>query len=381
MATRLTRKSIGAVCLGLSLATMAPMAGAVSDLLETPARDTQLATEYLLNDIAEAGERMVAVGERGHIIYSDDDGKTWVQAEVPVSVTLTAVDFPTPTHGWAVGHSGAVLHSSDGGENWTMQLNGIRAAELAIEAKEERVADLEAEIEEAPEEEVGDLEWALDDLLFTLENMRADLEIGPVNPFLGVWFENESHGFVVGAYGLIFRTTDGGQSWRDWSDQIANPTGFHLNAITQVKGGGLVIVGEAGLILVSTDNGDTWELRESPYDGSFFGVMGTGDVNEILAFGLRGNIFFSSDLGRTWDTVSSESTATLNKGAVTPGGRIILVGNGGAVLESTDGGETFESYFREDREGVMGVVPTAENRLILIGEQGVNAADATGKNL
>lgn len=381
MATRLTRKSIGAVCLGLSLATMAPSAVAVSDLLETPARDTQLATEYLLNDIATAGERMVAVGERGHIIYSDDEGKTWIQAEVPVSVTLTAVHFPTATHGWAVGHSGAVLHSSDGGETWAMQLNGVRAAELAIEAKEERVADLEAEIEEAPEEEVGDLEWALDDLLFTLENMRADLDIGPVNPFLGVWFENQSHGFVIGAYGMIFRTTDGGQTWRDWSGELTNPTGFHLNAITQVKGGGLVIVGEAGLIQVSTDNGDTWELQESPYDGSFFGVMGTGDVNEILAFGLRGNVLFSSDLGRNWKTVPSDATATLNDGAVTPGGRIILVGNGGAVLESTTGGETFKSYFRDDREGVMGVVPTAENRLILIGEQGVNAADATGKNL
>ncbi len=381
MATRLTRKTIGAVCLGLSLVTTAPSVGAVSDLLETPARDTQLATEYLLNDIAVAGERLVAAGERGHIIYSDDDGKTWIQAEVPVSVTLTAVHFPTPTHGWAVGHSGAVLHSSDGGESWKMQLNGVRAAELAIEAKEERVAELEARIEEAPEDQVEDLEWALDDLLFTLENMRADLDIGPVNPFLDVWFENESHGFVIGAYGMIFRTTDGGQSWRDWSDNLTNPTGMHLNAITQVRGGALVIAGEAGLIRVSVDNGESWEERESPYDGSFFGVMGTGDVNEILVFGLRGNILFSSDLGKSWETVPSDATATLNDGAVTPGGRIILVGNGGAVLESTDGGETFESYFREDREGVMSLVPTAEDRLILIGEQGVNAADATGKNL
>lgn len=381
MATRLTLKTIGAVCLGLSLVTTAPSVGAVSDLLETPARDTQLATEYLLNDIAEAGDRLVAVGERGHIIYSDDDGKTWIQAEVPVSVTLTSVHFGSPSHGWAVGHSGAVLHSSDGGQTWSMQLNGIKAAELAIAAKEERVAELEAQIEEAPEDKVADLEWALDDLLFTLDNMRADLEVGPVNPFLGVWFENEDHGFVTGAYGMIFRTTDGGQTWQDWSVELTNPSGFHLNAIAQVKGGGLVIVGEAGFIHVSTDKGETWESRESPYDGSFFGVMGTGDVNEILVFGLRGNILFSSDLGRSWETVPSDSTATLNNGAVTPGGRILLVGNGGAVLESTDGGETFNSYFREDREGLMGVVPTAENRLLLIGEEGVNAADATGKNL
>ncbi len=381
MATRLTRKTIGAVCLGISLVMVAPAAFAVGDLLETPARETTLATEYLLNDVAVAGERLVAVGERGHIIYSDDDGKSWVQAEVPVSVTLTAIDFGTPTDGWAVGHSGVVMHSSDAGETWTIQLDGIRASELSIEAKEERIEVLEAELEEAPEEDREDLEWALDDVYFTLENMKADLDIGPVNPMLDVWFEDAGHGFVIGAYGMIFRTTDGGESWRDWSDQVANPSGYHLNSITDVTGGGLVIVGEAGLILVSTDNGDTWEAQESPYTGSLFGVIGTGNVNEILTYGLRGNILLSTNLGRSWTTITNEAGATLNGGTVAGDGRIVLVGNGGVVLSSTDGGESFRSYFRSNREGLMTVLPVAENRLLLMGESGVVTADALGKNL
>ncbi|WP_152206377.1 WD40/YVTN/BNR-like repeat-containing protein [Marinobacter changyiensis] len=381
MATRLTRKTIGAVCLGMSLVMAAPAAHAVGDLLETPARSTTLAAEYLLNDVAVAGERLVAVGERGHIIYSDDDGRSWVQAEVPVSVTLTAIDFGTTTDGWVVGHSGVVLHSSDAGESWTIQLDGIRAFELAIEAKEERIEVLEAELEDAPEEDREDLEWALDDVYFTLENMKSDMDIGPVNPLLDVWFENADHGFVMGAYGMIFRTTDGGESWRDWSDQVANPSGYHLNGITDVTGGGLVIVGEAGLILVSTDNGDTWEAQESPYTGSLFGVIGTGNVNEILTYGLRGNIFLSTDLGRSWSTITNEAGATLNGGTIAEDGRIVLVGNGGVVLSSTDGGESFRSYFRTDREGLMTVLPVAKNRLLLLGESGVVTADALGKNL
>ncbi|WP_166252282.1 WD40/YVTN/BNR-like repeat-containing protein [Marinobacter salicampi] len=382
MATRLTRKTIGAVCLGVSLAAAAPSAVAVGDLLETPARETQLATEFLLTDITRAGDRLVSVGERGHIIYSDDQGTTWTQAEVPVSVTLTGLSFPDATHGWAVGHSGAVLHSSDAGETWELQLDGMQAAELAIEAKKERVAEFEEEIEQAPEEEKADMEWALDDLMFSLENQQADLEIGPVNPFLGVWFEDENHGFVIGAYGMTFRTTDGGETWQDWTGRLANPSGYHLNAITELTGGALVIVGEAGLVLVSADNGETWDARETPYTGSFFGVIGTGKVNEMLAFGLRGNILFSADLGKNWKTVpGGESTSTLNDGAVTDGGRIILVGNGGAVLVSTTGGETFRSYFRTDREGVMDVMPVSETRLVLIGEQGVSHADENGKNL
>ncbi|MBS8239658.1 photosystem I reaction center subunit IV [Marinobacter lipolyticus] len=374
-------KTVGAACLGVSMALSAPSVFALADIIETPSRPTQLAPQSLLNDVTRAGDRIVATGERGHIIYSEDDGQTWTQAEVPVSVTMTGIDFGTDQHGWAVGHSGVVLHSSDAGESWELQLTGVQAAELAIESKQEQIAEMEERIEEAPEEEKGDLEWALDDLFFAVENMQADLEIGPVNPLLDVWFENESHGLVVGAYGMVLRTTDGGDSWKDMSVEFDNPQNFHLNGITRITGGALVIVGEAGQIYVSIDGGESWERRESPYAGSLFGVIGTGQVNEIIAFGLRGNMMMSTDLGRSWNMIPNEGGATLMSGTVADDGRITLVGNGGAVLLSTNGGESFRPYFRNDREGVMGVVPVSGTDLLLVGEGGVKRTDARGKNL
>ena len=380
MATSLMCKTLGAACLGLSMACASPVAFAIADVLETPARPTELAPDNLLNDVERAGDRLVAVGERGHIIYSDDDGASWTQAEVPVSVTLTGVDFGSETHGWAVGHSGVVLHSDDAGENWSVQLTGVRAAELAIESQKEAIAAMEERVETAPEDEKSDLEWALDDLYFTLENMEADLDVGPVNPFLDVWFENQDYGFALGAYGLFFRTQDGGESWQDWSPKLDNPQKFHLNALTQIGGGALVMVGEAGQIHVSVDQGETWERRESPYPGSLFGVVGTGRVNEVLAFGLRGTLMFSSDLGKSWSMVTTGSTATLNDGA-SQKDRIILVGNGGAVLTSGNGGDTFREYLRDDRQGVMSVVPVSGTDLLLVGEGGAQKADAKGKNL
>ncbi|WP_228260821.1 YCF48-related protein [Marinobacter orientalis] len=381
MDTRLMCKTLGAACLGLSMAMSAPSVFALADIIEVPSRPTLLAPENLLTDADRAGEQIVAVGERGHIIFSEDEGETWDQAEVPVSVTLTGVDFGTEQHGWAVGHSGVVLHSSDAGESWELQLTGIRAMELVIESRQEQIEELEQKIEEAPEEEVADLEWELDDLWFSLENLESDLDIGPVNPLLDVWFENENHGFVVGAYGMFLRTTDGGATWRDWSPRVDNPTGFHLNSITRITGGALVIVGESGQIFVSVDGGDSWEKRESPYEGSLFGAIGTGEVNEILAFGLRGNMIFSSDLGKSWKVVPNEAGATLNDGAVADDGRITVVGNGGTVLMSTDGGETFRPYSRDDREGVMDVVPLSGNNLLIVGEGGAKHTDARGKSL
>ncbi|AOY88266.1 photosystem I reaction center subunit IV [Marinobacter salinus] len=373
-------KTLGAACLGLSMACASPVAFAIADVIDTPARPTQLAPENLLNDVTVAGDRIVAVGERGHIIYSDDEGQSWAQADVPVSVTLTGLDFGSETDGWAIGHSGVVLHSSDAGETWELQLTGIRAAELAIESQEEAIAEMEARVEVAPEEQKGDLEWALDDLLFTLENMQADLDIGPVNPFLDVWFADDQRGFVVGAYGMFFQTTDGGETWQDWSPKLDNSQNFHLNAITRIAGGAMVIVGEAGQIHVSVDAGETWERRESPYPGSLFGVTGTGGVNEVLAFGLRGTLMHSTDLGKSWKMVNTGSSATLNDGVV-EASRVILVGNGGAVLTSGNGGDTFREYLRNDRQGVMSVVPVSGTNLLLVGEGGVKLTDALGKNL
>ncbi|PHQ24250.1 photosystem I reaction center subunit IV [Marinobacter guineae] len=374
-------KTLGAVCLGLSMVWSAPAAFALADVIETPARPTDLAPERLLNDVTKAGDRIVAVGERGHIIYSDDEGQSWTQSDVPVSVTLTGVDFGSDTQGWAVGHSGVILHSEDAGETWKLQLTGVQALEIAIQTKEDQAAAMEERIEAAPEAEKGDLEWALDDILFTMENMQSDLDIGPVNPLLDVWFENDNHGFVVGAYGMILRTTDGGESWQDWAPRIDNATNFHLNGVTQITGGALVVVGESGQIHVSVDGGQTWERRESPYEGSLFGVIGTGQVNEILAFGLRGNMLFSSDLGKTWRVVPSTADATLNDGTVVDDGRIILVGNGGVVLTSSNGAESFREYFRSDREGVMSVVPVSGTGLLIVGEGGATITDARGKNL
>lgn len=381
MARRWTCKTLGAACLGLSMAWFAPAAFALADIIETPARQTDLAPTNLLNDAVLAGDRIVAVGERGHIIYSDDDGQTWTQGSVPVAVTLTAVDFGSNTHGWAVGHSGVVLHTEDAGESWSLQLTGVDASELAIASKEEQIAAMEGDIEEAPESEKGDLEWALDDLIFTMENMQSDLDIGPVNPLLGVWFENDQHGFVVGAYGMILRTQDGGETWSDWAPKIENARNFHLNSIAHITGGALAIVGEAGQIHVSVNNGDTWERRESPYPGSLFGVIGTGQVNEILAFGLRGNMLFSTDLGKNWRMVPNSAGATLNDGAVADDGRITLVGNGGTVLMSGNGADSFREHFRSDRAGVMSVVPVSGTNLLIVGESGVKITDARGKNL
>ncbi|MEQ6885935.1 YCF48-related protein [Salicola sp. Rm-C-2C1-2] len=377
-----TRKRI--VGIGMTAAIAAGGVGsahAERDILEIPALDTDLAAESLLLDVEHLGDRLVAVGERGHIVYSDDGGKSWTQAEVPVSATLTGVDFPegNASEGWAVGHSGVILHSGDGGETWEHQFDGREGIPKLVTQYEQRIDAQKAEIEAAEDEgRISDLKWELDDLIYARDILQEDLKkFGPWQPMLDVWFRDADYGIAVGAYNLIYRTEDGGETWQPISDSIDNPNRFHLNEITQVEGGELYIAGESGFVYRSTDEGRTWETLEPGYPGSFFGVVGTGDGG-VLAFGLRGNVYRSQN-GDEWKSVDSSSDRTLNAGDVNDEGEIVIVANDGAVIYSSDGGQSFSEHVRPARHSYVGVTQVPDNGLVLVGENGAVLTDRRGK--
>ncbi len=365
-------------CAALLAGTLAS-ASALQDVLETKSYPTDKAVSSVLLDVVKAGNRLVAVGERGHIIFSDDNGQSWRQAAVPVSILLTAVHFPTPSHGWAVGHGGVILHSSDGGASWVKQFDGNTANDVVIGAAQRNVAALEKALETASESEVSSLEAKLDEANFALDDAKADSEAGASKPLLDVWFKNAKEGFAVGAYGFFFSTSDGGASWDNAAPRMSNPDRFHLNAINQVTGGAIFIAGEAGVLYRSVDGGSTWETLESPYEGSLFGVSGTGNVNEVTVYGLRGHLFKSSDNGDSWRQINSGTESSLMGAFSSNDGSVYVIGNSGTVLISSNAGEAFKSRVRDDRVSLMAGVILESNKLLLVGENGAVFADGQGR--
>jgi len=376
---RAGKKVLSAV-FGFGILAATNASSATSDVLETPAFATTKAAEYLLLDIENQGSRMVAVGAHGHIIYSDDRGVTWAQSDVPVSVMLTAVDFANSEKGWAVGHSGVILHSNDAGVTWHKQFDGNQANESTIEQARAYVAELEFELDEAGGED-EDLEYAIEDAEYALEDAQLDAEIGAAKPFLDVLFVDDKHGFAVGAYGFLFETKNGGQTWSNRSDALDNLDRFHLNTITQLAGGNILIAGEAGVMFVSEDLGRSWDSVDSPYDGSFFGTLGLSDKGVGLAFGLRGNLFRTEDGGYSWARLDSNTENSLMSGSFDGGNKISITGNAGVVILSKDGGRTFSSYSRKDRLGQTSLVYITRQRVALVGESGVQLVSPSGKNL
>lgn len=354
------------------------------DPLDTPVLSTNKAHTSLLLDVTIAEDHIVAVGERGHIILSHDDGRTWRQAQVPVMTTLTAVYFVNKNTGWAVGHDAVVLNTQDGGLTWIKQFDGFKANEMVLNAAKTAKEFYESELSKAmvlgSDTRISLAEENLENATYGLEDAQIDFEDKSTKPLLDVWFKNDKEGFVIGAYGMIFKTLDGGNNWLAWASHVENPDRFHLNSITKIDDKRLMMVGEAGLMLRTQDAGETWTQMLSPYDGSFFGVMNlSNDVQ--LAFGLRGNLARSDNFGLSWRLEDTKTQQTL-MGATDHLGRIAyVVGNGGAFLKGIDSGRKWESQTRKGRSSISAVVETRNGDFVMVGENGVELLDKTGKRL
>src|SRR5450830_22229 len=352
----------GPCALALFLLASTSTAGqaATFAVLQQPALPTAKAPRAVLLGLARAGERLVAVGERGIVLLSDDSGKSWRQAKVPVSVSLTAVQFVDARQGWAVGHLGVVLHSEDRGETWHKQLDGEAAAALAVQSAQHDIDQPGG---------AGNLEQA-----------RHLLGDGPDKPFLDLYFSDRLHGYIVGAYNQIYRTDDGGQSWQPWMRHVDNPQGLNLYGIRGL-GNDLLLVGERGLLLRSSDAGNSFQALKSPYDGSFFGLLGTRE-GALIAYGLRGNAWWSDDHGNSWRRLDTGVESTLASAIELQDGSLLLASQGGELLLSHDQGRSFDK--RQSRSGatVAAVQQVADGSLASVGLSGV-AADqdpqASGK--
>jgi photosystem II stability/assembly factor-like uncharacterized protein len=354
MTPRALASALAAGAVGIAAIAWAAAGPGFQDVLDTPAATSTLAPKALVNGIALAGERLVAVGQRGHVLLSDDAGRSWTQGEVPVSSDLVAVTFPGPTRGFAVGHDGVVLRSEDAGATWQRVIDG-RGLGAAMVEHYRREAGAAADAEAAA---------AL------VKEAERFAEQGAENPFLDLGFENAQRGYLVGAFGLMARTTDGGATWQPWLHLDVNPQGLHLYGVRAV-GGELYVVGEQGLVLRLDRTADRLRALELPYKGTLFGVVGNERV--VLVHGLRGTVLRSTDHGASWTPVATGVQVGLTGSTVAPDGRIVIVSQAGHVLVSADDGATFKLAKTERPLPAAAVAANGHGGLVVGGPRGVAA--------
>ncbi|MBK6961005.1 MAG: hypothetical protein IPN63_09500 [Gammaproteobacteria bacterium] len=324
------------LCAGLAAAGQGH---ATADLPQLPAVKSPLASRALLTDSARAGERIVAVGAHGNIVYSDDGGSHWQQADrVPTQVLLTSVYFVDDRRGWAAGHDSLILRTTDGGLTWET-------------VYENRIPD-------------GDVP----------------------KPILGLYFSDPLHGIAVGAFSLLLITADGGTHWQEIdvgplrallsaAGQEPEP---NLNAIAPLADG-FLIVGELGTLLHYRPYTDSepdpepatrWRILDSPYGGSYFGIESSAP-DDLLIYGLRGHCYRSRDSGQTWFEVTTDTTANLYDLLRLDNGDLIAVGAGGFIARLPHDGTAAERLPYAGFDGLVSMQRAATDRLLLFGEAGV----------
>lgn len=263
-----------------------------------------------LLDMARLGNRLVAVGTRGLILLSDDEGETWKQIASPTDVTLTGVVYVGSKKGFAVGHEESLLRTDDDGVTWSL----VRTDTSGV-------------------------------------------------PLLRVRFLDAQRGYVVGAGGVLYRTLDGGLSWT--RSVVTADDGFdpHLFDIASTDDGRLLLAAEGGRLFRSSDGGQVWDELQSPYTGSFFGLVTFGPQS-VLAYGMLGHAFLSRNGGDSWEKLSTGIDQSFFSAAATSE-RIFLAGADGAIVTTPlhDPG-VFTVHDQPGRPTISGLLSTPRGWLL-----------------
>lgn len=314
-----------------------------NNVLQVAAEMNSLVEKSVFLEIDNFQQRQMMVGEYGRILVRNNADASWLQANVPVQTTITAVDLIDDKVAWAVGHQGVILKTTDGGRHWIKMFDGLQLTGLLKTSLEQQIVLLTTQFERAEVDEIVDedmldeLEMRLDDAVYKLEDLTANAGIEIA--FFDVLFATPDYGLVIGAYGAMLETNDGGNNWRYIGYQVPNPEGFHLNALTKDMDNNIYVVGEAGLGMATSNLGGSWRALDIDYMGSLFGI----DVNglSLYSYGLRGNMFASQDQGETWQHLDTGVTNHIFSADWLNNTELLLVGAGG--LKLVYNGHTFNN--------------------------------------
>ena len=298
----------------------------------------------VMHSIAYTGARIVVVGNQGYYAYSDNGGTSWAIQQIQDSQNIYSVSFADGPHGIAVGFGGQIVASDDYGTTWAKRTTTAMSENLYSVFFSDTLHGWV----------VGDhgLYSETTDGGFSWQNYQA-----PTPYMMGDVFFLGNNGWICGDGGLVLRTTDNGKSWATslTPDQITLVAIRFLDSLKGITLGGTGY----GKIFKTTDGGATWReiIREIPLYS-----LCTRNPNKLFIGGYGGLLLYSVDEGESWAQIQSSITESIkNIQFVNDNTGFIITTTG--LFKSTDAGENWTpitlpnglevqgSYFLDEKTG------------------------------
>jgi photosystem II stability/assembly factor-like uncharacterized protein len=185
--------------------------------------------------------------------------------------------------------------------------------------------------------------------------------------------------FAVTSLGNVYKSTDGGVTWANVYDAVANN---EMYDVSFTKDGEGWVVGDTDLLLHTTDWGNSWDVVVGPNDGLYNLTTCDVDMEKKLIVGdSNGGIFGTVDRGNHWVTTPPQGVTATDVQRIRSDGywkwcivHIAAVsgfeGNS-RVLRSTDGGATWRLWDLETNidpnNGLYAMYVVDPNRCIVGG--------------
>lgn len=320
-------------------------------------------TDRFFDVQAISKDRAVVVGYAGKVLETKDGGRNWTILPSGTDLALYGVKFVDENIGWMVGQDGLILNTQDGGKSWQKQESNATFTEPDGTSKRAYLFNIDAVD--------ANTAWAVGDrsmLVSTTDGgktwrsrkvpMEADLSGGQslaaADPiFYDVRFVSPQEGWIVGEFGKVMHTTDGGETWKEQTRSLMQGTEFFdlldLPTLFGVYARDAQTAVAAGLEghIARTSNGIDWSYSQTDggefklvdplYDIVLFqdgGGWAVGAAGQVVKHDPDSDIWRRAEIGQdvlTWLRAVDFSDPQHGW----------MVGGFGLIFRTTDGGTTW----------------------------------------